>query len=128
MKPNTTNIRYYELTASEFDWKVSENKTVKAWGFNNSIPGPVINASKGETLVIKVKNNLTEPTVVHWHGIQLPSSMDGTDDAQMPIEPGEAFEYSFIVPDAEHSGIIPIKMKRSNGKRYVRRFDSGREN
>jgi len=100
MKPNTTNIRYYELTASEFDWKVSENKTVKAWGFNNSIPGPVINASKGETLVIKVKNNLTEPTVVHWHGIQLPSSMDGTDDAQMPIEPGEAFEYSFIVPDA----------------------------
>lgn len=37
MKPNTTNIRYYELTASEFDWKVSENTTVKAWGFNNNV-------------------------------------------------------------------------------------------
>ena len=100
MKPNTTTTRYYQLTASEFEWKVSENKTIKAWGFNNSIPGPVIKANKGEKLVIKVKNNLSEPTVVHWHGIQLPASMDGTDDAQRPIQPGEEFEYKFVVPDA----------------------------
>ena len=100
MNSNKTNIQYYELIASEFDWKISEHKTVKAWGFNNSIPGPVIKANKGETLVVKVRNNLTEPTVVHWHGIQLPSSMDGTDDTQRPIQPGEAFEYRFVVPDA----------------------------
>ena len=100
MKPNTTNIRYYELTASEFNWNISEEKTIKAWGFNNSIPGPVLKANKGDMMVIKVKNDLREATVVHWHGIRLPSSMDGTDDVQRPIQPGEEFEYRFVVPDA----------------------------
>lgn len=95
-----TTTKHYELTAAEFEWEISANKKVKAWGFNESIPGPVLKARKGETLTIKVKNNLGEPTVIHWHGIQLPSSMDGTDDTQRPIQPGEEFEYTFAVPDA----------------------------
>jgi FtsP/CotA-like multicopper oxidase with cupredoxin domain len=100
MQSNTTNTKYYQLTASKFNREVSNEKTIKAWGFNNSIPGPVLRAEKGETLVIRVKNDLHEPTVVHWHGIRLPSSMDGTHDTQNPIHPGEEFEYKFIVPDA----------------------------
>lgn len=91
---------YYEMTASEFDWKISESKTIKAWGFNNTLPGPVIKANKGDLLVINVTNNLPEPTMVHWHGIRLPASMDGTGDTQKPIQPGETFEYRFTVPDA----------------------------
>jgi FtsP/CotA-like multicopper oxidase with cupredoxin domain len=55
---------------------------------------------KGDTLVVRVKNELPEPTIVHWHGIQLPASMDGTGEAQKPIQPGETFEYRFTVPDA----------------------------
>lgn len=97
MQPTT---HYYNLTASEFDWKLSETKTITAWGFNQSVPGPVIKAKKGDTLVINVKNELSEPTVVHWHGIRLPSTMDGTDDVQKPIAPGENFTYRFEVPDA----------------------------
>jgi len=100
MPSNTTNTKYYQLTASEFNWEVSREKTIKAWGFNNTIPGPVLRAKKGETLVIKVKNDLHEPTVVHWHGIRLPSSMDGTHDTQNAIQPGEEFEYKFVLPDA----------------------------
>ena len=100
MQSNTTNTKFYQLTASEFEWQVSNKKTIKAWGFNNSVPGPVLRARKGETLVIRVKNDLHEPTVVHWHGIRLPSSMDGTHDTQGPIQPGEEFEYKFVVPDA----------------------------
>ena len=38
--------------------------------------------------------------MVHWHGIRLPASMDGTGEVQQPILPGESFEYRFIVPDA----------------------------
>ena len=92
--------RHYELVASEFDWKLSENKTIKAWGFNKSVPGPVLNANAGDLMVIRVKNELPQPTIVHWHGIRLPAGMDGTDMVQNPIQPGEEFIYSFIVPDA----------------------------
>jgi FtsP/CotA-like multicopper oxidase with cupredoxin domain len=97
MKPTK---RFYKLTASEFDWKISDQKTIKAWGFNKSVPGPTIKAKKGDELAIKVKNSLREETVVHWHGIRLPSVMDGTDSVQKPIQPGEEFEYRFVVPDS----------------------------
>ena len=98
--PMKTITRNYQLTASEFDWKISENKTIKAWGFNNGLPGPVIKAKKGDTVVVKVKNDLAEPTMIHWHGIRLQAAMDGTGEVQRPIEPGETFEYRFEVPDA----------------------------
>ena len=42
-----------------------------------------------------------KPTrVTHWHGIRIPAAMDGTGMVQKPIEPGESFEYRFVVPDA----------------------------
>jgi FtsP/CotA-like multicopper oxidase with cupredoxin domain len=97
MEPTT---KYYELTVSEFEWKISASKSITAWGFNNVLPGPVLRAKKGDTLVVRVINNLLEPTAIHWHGIRLNSSMDGTSDVQRPIEPGQEFTYRFAVPDS----------------------------
>ncbi len=94
------STKYYNLTASEFDWNISDQQTIKAWGFNNSFPGPVIKANKGDKLIIKVKNQLPEATIIHWHGVRLQASMDGTDSVQQPIPSGGEFEYRFDVPDA----------------------------
>lgn len=90
----------YNLEASEFQWDLAPGKTISAWGFNGQVPGPVLRASKGDTLVVRVTNKLSEPTVVHWHGIRLPAQMDGTEEVQKPIAAGETFEYKFQVPDA----------------------------
>jgi FtsP/CotA-like multicopper oxidase with cupredoxin domain len=90
----------YNLTASEFNWEIKPGKNITAWGFNNQVPGPVLKAKKGDTMVVKVENKLPEPTIIHWHGIRLPSSMDGTGEVQQLIMPGESFEYRFTVPDA----------------------------
>lgn len=90
----------YRLTASEFNWEIAPGKTIKAWGFNKQLPGPILRANIGDTLIVRVTNNLKEATTIHWHGICLPASMDGTDGVQKPIEPGEVFEYRFVVPDA----------------------------
>jgi len=95
-----TTIQTYQLTASEFQWKLSDDKTINAWGFNQSVPGPTLRAQKGDTMIVKVKNDLKESTVIHWHGIQLQADMDGTDSVQTPIAPGQEFEYRFVVPDA----------------------------
>jgi len=100
MQPGTTDTKCYQLTASQFDWEISKGKKIRAWGFNNTIPGPVLRAKKGDKIAVKVKNELQEATVVHWHGIRLPAAMDGTDNTQRPIQPGEEFEYCFTVPDA----------------------------
>lgn len=96
---NQSKLVEYILEASEFNWDIAAGKTVKAWGFNNQL-APVLKAHKEDTLSIKVKNNLKQPTVIHWHGIRLPATMDGTGEVQKPIHPGEEFEYRFVVPDA----------------------------
>jgi FtsP/CotA-like multicopper oxidase with cupredoxin domain len=90
----------YNLTASEFQWDLAPGKTIKAWGFNKQLPGPTLSARVGDTLIIRVKNDLDEPTVIHWHGLRIPSSMDGTGAVQNPIQQGETFEYRFTLPDA----------------------------
>jgi FtsP/CotA-like multicopper oxidase with cupredoxin domain len=92
--------KHFELIASEFSWSLSPGRTIRAWGFNETVPGPVLRADKGDKITVKVTNNLPEATVIHWHGIQLPAAMDGTDSVQTPIAPGESFEYTFMVPDA----------------------------
>ena len=95
-----SNVVEYNFEASEFNWEIAPGKTIQAMGFNKQLPGPVLRAVAGDTLLVRVTNNLKEPTTIHWHGICLPASMDGTDGVQKPIQPGEVFEYRFIVPDA----------------------------
>ena len=90
----------YFLEASIFQWEIANGKTIEAWGFNRQLPGPELRAKKGDTLVVKVKNNLPEPTIIHWHGIRLEAVMDGTAEVQDPIMPGDVFEYRFQLPDA----------------------------
>ncbi|WP_242516139.1 multicopper oxidase family protein [Sorangium cellulosum] len=72
----------------------------EVWTYNGMLPGPTIRARRGDRVVVKFENHLPEATTVHWHGLRVPAAMDGTEHMQKPIEPGEGFEYSFIVPDA----------------------------
>ncbi len=95
-----TKVVHYNLEASAFNWEIAPGKTIEAWGFNKQLPGPVLRANAGDTLVVRITNNLNEATTIHWHGICLPASMDGTDGVQKLIEPREIFEYRFVVPDA----------------------------
>src|SRR5690242_3094958 len=90
----------YQLEASAFSWEVAPGKSIEAWGFNKQVPGPELRAKAGDTLSVKVTNTLSEATTIHWHGVRLEASMDGTDAVQKPILPGETFEYRFVVPDA----------------------------
>ena len=41
------------------------------------LPGPTIVLRRGEPVSITVRNELPEPTAVHWHGIELESYYDG---------------------------------------------------
>ena len=71
-------------------------RPLNVWGYNGSMIGPTIEAIEGETVRITVKNNLPEPTTVHFHGIELPIEMDGVPDfSQDPIPPGGTFVYEF---------------------------------
>ena len=89
-----------KLEAAEFDWAFTPGRLTRAWGFNGQVPGPVIEARVGDVLEIQFTNRLPEPTTIHWHGLRVPASMDGTEMVQRPVVPGETFTYRFRLPDA----------------------------
>jgi FtsP/CotA-like multicopper oxidase with cupredoxin domain len=69
------------------------------WTYNGTIPGPLIEANVGDELVVHFRNSLPEETTIHWHGVRLPATMDGTLAMQAPIAPGATFEYKFRLKD-----------------------------
>jgi len=46
-------------------------------GVNGTILGPTLIINKGEEVFMNVTNNLIDTTTMHWHGVHLPSEMDG---------------------------------------------------
>lgn len=71
------------------------------WGYDGMTPGPTLRVKQGEKLKVRLVNDLKQSTVIHWHGLRLPNTMDGVPFlTQKPIEPGESFDYHFTPPDA----------------------------
>jgi len=62
--------RTIHLEAREVQWELAPGKTIKAMSYNGEVPGPTIRAREGERLRIILKNSLTEPTTIHWHGAE----------------------------------------------------------
>ncbi|TLM74001.1 copper resistance system multicopper oxidase [Microbulbifer harenosus] len=65
---------------------------------NGSVPGPVLRWKEGDTVTLNVTNHLAHDTSIHWHGLILPSNMDGVPGLSFNgIRPGETFTYQFPV-------------------------------
>jgi FtsP/CotA-like multicopper oxidase with cupredoxin domain len=89
------------LEAKPTNLAISGPLTTPAWTYNGMTPGPLIRATAGDLLIVHFLNSLPENSSVHWHGIRLPSAMDGVaGHTQAPVPPGGTFDYSFVLPDA----------------------------
>jgi L-ascorbate oxidase len=70
-------------------------------GYNGSSPGPVLRFKEGEEVTINVTNRLDVSTSVHWHGLIVPTAMDGVPTFSFDgIAPGETFTYRFPIVQA----------------------------
>lgn len=88
------------LVAEAGEWELAPGQTVHAMTYNGSVPGPLLEAHVGDTLRVHFENRLAEPTTVHWHGVRVAASMDGSPMAQTPVKPGGKFDYELKLLDA----------------------------
>ena len=92
----------FHLVAEPVVREFAEGMKANLWGYNGQAPGPTIEAVEGDKVRIFVTNRLPEATTVHWHGMILPSGMDGVGGLTQPhIPPGKTFVYEFQL---KHSG------------------------
>ena len=90
------------LTGNEFDLYVSEKmitvngKSSMATLINDSLPAPTLKMQEGDTVTIRVHNQLNESTSIHWHGLLVPFEMDGVPGISFDgIPAGSTFTYKF---------------------------------
>ncbi|OMI37876.1 multicopper oxidase family protein [Streptomyces sparsogenes] len=104
-------VREIRLTATPSSLDLGD-RTVRTWTYGDELPGRPIRVTAGDTLAVRLDNNLPRSTTLHWHGIALRNDMDGVPGVtQQPIRPGASFDYRFAVPDPgtywfhPHSGV-----------------------
>ena len=91
----------YQLIAAPLDLELVSGHLTPAWAYGGQAPGTEIRAKQGEWLRVRFINQLEVPTTIHWHGIRLPLEMDGVPYvSQLPVLPGEYFDYQFKTLDA----------------------------
>jgi FtsP/CotA-like multicopper oxidase with cupredoxin domain len=89
------------ITAS-LETIISGTTTVNAETYNGTIPGPTLRLNIGDTAIVRLINKLPYPTGIHWHGIELANSADGTEVTRMwamgsatpPAPPGGTYSIS----------------------------------
>ncbi|PSN06947.1 multicopper oxidase CueO [Siccibacter turicensis] len=52
-------------------------KTATTWGYNGSLLGPALKLTQGKPVSVTIRNQLPDESTVHWHGLEVPGSVDG---------------------------------------------------
>ena len=70
-------------------------------GYNNKVPGPLLRMREGQRVTIDVVNDTDVPEFVHWHGLFVPSEMDGAEEeGTPPVPPHGRRRYQFVAKPA----------------------------
>jgi bilirubin oxidase len=84
------------LVAAAGRRQLVEGRLTDVYMYNGRLPGPTLELREGDRVTIRFRNDLPEPTTVHWHGLHLPVDADGSP--LDPVAPGEERAYAFTVP------------------------------
>ncbi len=93
-------VKVFELTAKEIKWETAPGQSVRAFAYNDQVPGPQIRVREGDRVRVVLKNELAQSTAIHFHGMELPNDQDGVPFiTQPPVKPGETYTYEFTIPE-----------------------------
>lgn len=92
------DVKVFELTAQPVLWNINAETQVTAWTYNGTVPGPLFRVTEGDKVRVIFKNTLPDATSIHWHGLPVPTNMDGVAQpelSQPAVKPGETYTYEF---------------------------------
>ena len=89
-------VKEFHLVAEVVRREFLPGEFFYVWGYNGTMPGPLIEAVQGDRVRLVVHNKLPEATTLHWHGGEMAARHDGVEGlTQEPIPAGETFAYEY---------------------------------
>ena len=86
----------YSIDIAAYALEVAPRRTIKTIAYNGQVPGPLLRFKEGQPVTIDVTNQTGNSEVVHWHGLFLPSQVDGAmEEGTPPIAAGGQARYTF---------------------------------
>ncbi len=91
------NFKEFDLFTDIYQQEIVPGVKFHTLAFNNQVPGPEIRVNKGDKVRVIFENKTDLNHTIHWHGMHVPSRMDGVPYVtQMPVMPGQKFVYEFV--------------------------------
>jgi FtsP/CotA-like multicopper oxidase with cupredoxin domain len=90
--PRTVEVT---LTASPALLEMMPGAKTSAYAYNGRVPGPILEAHEGDKVIVHFINNLQETSTIHWHGLHIPVTSDGSP--YHPVAPGKQRDYIFTL-------------------------------
>jgi FtsP/CotA-like multicopper oxidase with cupredoxin domain len=82
---------YFDIVQRPARLRILPDRDTPAWTYGGTFPGPTIVSRPGRRTVVRHRNELPEPTVVHLHGGHTPAQSDGYPiDVVLPVDGGAA--------------------------------------
>ena len=93
---SSDNAAHFSLRMAPVKVELSPKQTIQTIGYNGSSPGPLLRVKEGQQVIVDVRNDSDVPELVHWHGLYVPSEVDGAMEEGTPmVPPGTSRRYSF---------------------------------
>jgi FtsP/CotA-like multicopper oxidase with cupredoxin domain len=86
----------YTLRIQPVTLEFAHGKSFRTIGYNGSAPGPLLRLKEDRPVTIEVFNETGNQELVHWHGLYVPSDVDGSMEEGTPmIPPRSSRRYTF---------------------------------
>ena len=114
---------HFSLRIAPVKLELSPGQIIQTIGYNGSAPGPLLRMKEGQQVTVDIQNDSDVPELVHWHGLFVPSEVDGAMEEGTPMVPaGGSRQYSFT---AQPSGTRWYHTHAFAGKDLSRSLYSG---
>ena len=81
--------------------ELSPQVVLSTIGYSNKVPGPLLRMREGQSVTVEVANDTDVPEYVHWHGLLVPSDVDGAEEeGAPPVPPHGRRRYQFVARPA----------------------------
>jgi FtsP/CotA-like multicopper oxidase with cupredoxin domain len=88
----------YTLRIAPVTVELDRSHILSTTGYNGIAPGPVLRMREGKPVTVEVINDTDTPELVHWHGMLIPSDVDGTEEEGSPVVPSHGRQRFQLTP------------------------------